>query len=158
LVSYGRAKPTALLVNTSRAALVEPDALVHALRAGRPAMAAVDVYEAEPVTDPAYPLFAMQNVVCTPHIEYVSRDEYEIQFADIFDQASHTPEVRRAMSSIRKSSRAQRCGGGDGSTCLHPCDRARGLAEDPRLDARARLADEPGTRGASTLQGPKASR
>jgi D-3-phosphoglycerate dehydrogenase len=79
-------KPTALLVNTSRAGLIEPDALVNALRAGRPAMAAVDVYEIEPVLDTAYPLLAMDNVVCTPHIGYVTRDEYEMQFADIFDQ------------------------------------------------------------------------
>jgi D-3-phosphoglycerate dehydrogenase / 2-oxoglutarate reductase len=81
-----RMKPTALLVNTSRAGLIEPDALVNALRAGRPAMAAVDVYEAEPVLDTAYPLLAMDNVVCTPHIGYVTRDEYEMQFVDIFDQ------------------------------------------------------------------------
>jgi len=81
-----RMKPTALLVNTSRAGLIEPAALVGALCAGRPAMAAVDVYEFEPVLDPAYPLLTMENVVCTPHIGYVSRDEYEIQFADIFDQ------------------------------------------------------------------------
>ena len=79
-------KPTALLVNTSRAGLIEPDALVNALRAGRPGMAAVDVYESEPVLDPKDPLLAMDNVVCTPHIGYVSRDEYEIQFADVFDQ------------------------------------------------------------------------
>jgi D-3-phosphoglycerate dehydrogenase / 2-oxoglutarate reductase len=81
-----RMKPTALLVNTSRAPLIEPGALVHALRAGRPGMAAVDVYEEEPVLDSAHPLLLMENVVCTPHIGYVSRDEYEIQFADIFDQ------------------------------------------------------------------------
>ena len=81
-----RMKPTALLVNTSRAGLIEPNALVKALRAGRPGMAAVDVYESEPVLDPNHPLLAMENVVCTPHIGYVSRDEYEIQFADIFDQ------------------------------------------------------------------------
>ena len=81
-----RMKPTALLVNTSRAALVAPGALLAALKAGRPGMAAVDVYESEPVRDPAYPLFALDNAVCTPHIGYVTRDEYEIQFADIFDQ------------------------------------------------------------------------
>lgn len=81
-----RMKPTALLVNTSRAGLIEPDALVNALRAGRPAMAAVDVYESEPVLDPTYPLLTLENAVCTPHIGYVSRDEYELQFADIFDQ------------------------------------------------------------------------
>jgi D-3-phosphoglycerate dehydrogenase len=81
-----RMKPTALFVNTSRAPLVEPGALVTALRAGRPAMAAVDVYESEPLTDTSHPLLTLPNVVCTPHIGYVSRDEYEIQFADIFDQ------------------------------------------------------------------------
>ena len=79
-------KGTALLVNTSRAPLIEPDALVEALRAGRPGMAAVDVYEEEPLQNPGHPLLKMDNVVCTPHIGYVTRDEYEIQFADIFDQ------------------------------------------------------------------------
>ena len=79
-------KPTALLVNTSRAPLIEPEALVEALRAGRPGMAAVDVFEDEPVRDGRHPLLAMEHVVCTPHIGYVTRDEYEIQFADIFDQ------------------------------------------------------------------------
>src|SRR5947208_10180640 len=61
-----RMKPTALLVNTSRAALIEPGALVTALRNGRPGMAAVDVYEDEPVLDPNHPLLGMDNVVCTP--------------------------------------------------------------------------------------------
>jgi len=79
-------KPTALLVNTSRAPLIEPGALVDALRAGRPGMAAVDVYDEEPVGDPRHPLLTMDNVVCTPHIGYVTRDEYEIQFSDIFEQ------------------------------------------------------------------------
>jgi len=89
IVSAGdlaRMKPTALLVNTSRAPLIEPGALIAALKTGRPGMAAVDVYEDEPVLDPRYPLFAMDNVVCTPHIGYVTRDEYEVQFSDIFDQ------------------------------------------------------------------------
>jgi D-3-phosphoglycerate dehydrogenase len=81
-----RMKPTALLVNTSRAPLIEPNALVNALRAGRPGMAAVDVFEKEPLRDTNDPLLTMDNVVCTPHIGYVSRDEYEIQFTDIFDQ------------------------------------------------------------------------
>jgi D-3-phosphoglycerate dehydrogenase len=81
-----RMKPTALLVNTSRAPLIAPGALVNALRAGCPGLAAVDVYEDEPVRDPAHPLLTMNNVVCTPHLGYVSRDEYEIQFADIFEQ------------------------------------------------------------------------
>ena len=81
-----RMKPTALIVNTSRAGLIEPGALVAALQAGRPGMAAVDVYEVEPVLDIHHPLLAMENVVCTPHIGYVTREEYEIQFADIFEQ------------------------------------------------------------------------
>jgi D-3-phosphoglycerate dehydrogenase len=81
-----RMKPTALLVNTSRAPLIAPGALAEALKAGRPGMAAVDVYESEPLRDPQHPLLMMDNVVCTPHIGYVSREEYELQFADIFDQ------------------------------------------------------------------------
>ena len=81
-----RMKPSALLVNTSRAPLIEPGALVAALRSGRPGMAAVDVYEQEPLTDPADPLLLLPTVLATPHIGYVTRDEYEIQFADIFDQ------------------------------------------------------------------------
>lgn len=81
-----RMKPTALLVNTSRAPLIEPGALVAALQAGRPGFAAVDVYEEEPVTDPGHPLLAINEVVATPHIGYVSREEYEIQFSEIFDQ------------------------------------------------------------------------
>jgi len=82
----GRMKTTALIVNTSRAPLIAPGALVSALKAGRPGMAAVDVYEDEPLTDIRHPLLIMDNVVCTPHIGYVTREEYEIQFADIFDQ------------------------------------------------------------------------
>src|SRR5271169_4375835 len=81
-----RMKPTALIVNTSRAPLIEPGALVAALKAGRPGMAAVDVYEEEPVRDTGHPLLNMPNVICTPHIGYVSREEYETQFIDIFDQ------------------------------------------------------------------------
>jgi D-3-phosphoglycerate dehydrogenase len=81
-----RMKPGALFVNTSRAGLVEPDALVAGLRAGSPAAAAVDVYEQEPLLDTGHPLLNMPNVVCTPHIGFVTREEYEVQFADIFDQ------------------------------------------------------------------------
>jgi len=80
-----RMKPNALLVNTSRAGLIEPGALAAALRDGRPGSAAIDVFEQEPVLG-EHPLFAFPNVVCTPHIGYVTKDEYEIQFADIFDQ------------------------------------------------------------------------
>jgi len=81
-----RMKETALLVNTSRAPLIEPGALVAALRAGRPGLAAVDVYEQEPLTDPTDPLLLLPNVLATPHIGYVTREEYETQFSDIFDQ------------------------------------------------------------------------
>ena len=89
-----RMKPGALLVNTSRAELIAPGALAAALRAGRPGMAAVDVYEEAPLSDTAHPLLAMDNVVCTPHIGYVSRDEYEIQFTDVFGQIAAYHEGR----------------------------------------------------------------
>lgn len=82
----GRMKPDAMLVNTSRAGLIAPGALVAALQAGRPGAAAVDVFEEEPVLGGNHPLLGMPNVICTPHIGYVSRDEYEVQFSDIFDQ------------------------------------------------------------------------
>lgn len=81
-----RMKPTALIVNTSRAPLIEPGALVNALRAGRPGMAAIDVYEEEPLLDTRHPLLALDNVVCTPHLGYVERNAYESQFSEIFDQ------------------------------------------------------------------------
>jgi len=83
-----RMKPTALLVNTSRAALIQPGALVAALQAGRPGMAALDVFDEEPVRDPHHPLLTMDNVLCTPHIGYVTREEWEVQFSDIFDQVN----------------------------------------------------------------------
>ena len=86
VTDLARMKPTALLVNTSRAGLIEPGALVDALLAGRPGMAAVDVYDDEPLLDTTHPLLTMNNVVCTPHIGYVTRDEWEVQFADVFDQ------------------------------------------------------------------------
>jgi D-3-phosphoglycerate dehydrogenase len=77
-------KPSALLVNTARADLIEPHALVEALRAGRPGFAAVDVYESEPVEDS--PLLHMENVVCTPHLGFVEKDSYEGYFGTAFDQ------------------------------------------------------------------------
>ena len=79
-----RMRPTAMLVNTSRAPLIEPGALVAALRAGRPGCAAVDVFEDEPMRDPDLPLLQFEQVVATPHIGYVTREEYETQFSDIF--------------------------------------------------------------------------
>jgi D-3-phosphoglycerate dehydrogenase / 2-oxoglutarate reductase len=81
-----RMKPSALLVNTSRAQLIAPGALVAALKTGCPGMAAVDVFEEEPLRDTAHPLLNMANVVCTPHLGYVSREEYELAFTDIFAQ------------------------------------------------------------------------
>jgi D-3-phosphoglycerate dehydrogenase len=86
LEDLARMKPSAILVNTSRAGLIGPGVLLEALRAGRPGYAAVDVFEKEPLRDTADPLLNMDNVVATPHIGYVSRDEYEIQFSDVFDQ------------------------------------------------------------------------
>ena len=81
-----RMKTSAVLVNTSRAQLVAPGALVAALKAGRPGMAAVDVYEEEPIRDAGHPLLTLDNVVCTPHIGYVTREGLQAQFSDVFEQ------------------------------------------------------------------------
>jgi len=81
-----RMKPSALFVNTSRAGLVVPGALEAALRAGRPGMAAVDVYEEEPVLGGKHPLLAMDNVICAPHLGYVEYDGLQHMFSNIFDQ------------------------------------------------------------------------
>lgn len=78
-------KSTALLVNTSRAELIEPRALAAALRRGRPGFGAVDVYEEEPLTESDHPLLKMANVLCTPHLGYVEKDSYELYFAQAFD-------------------------------------------------------------------------
>jgi len=79
-----RMKPTALLVNTSRAELIEDGALVSALNRGRPGMAAVDVFESEPILQ-GHPLLRLENAVCTPHIGYVEQDSYEAYFGAAFD-------------------------------------------------------------------------
>lgn len=93
-----RMKDTALFVNTSRAELVEPDALAPALRRGRPGFAAVDVFEAEPVLGADHPLLALPNALCTPHIGFVEHDNYEQYYGDAFDNilnfaAGHTHGV-----------------------------------------------------------------
>jgi D-3-phosphoglycerate dehydrogenase / 2-oxoglutarate reductase len=85
-IDLARMKPSSLFVNTSRAGLVAPGALVDALERGRPGMAAIDVYDQEPLTDVNDRLLRMDNVVCTPHVGYVTTDEWEIHFADVFDQ------------------------------------------------------------------------
>lgn len=79
-------KPSALLVNTSRSGLIEPGALEAALKAGRPGGAAVDVFDEEPIRHTEHPLFALDNVVATPHIGYVTREDFEVQFAGVFEQ------------------------------------------------------------------------
>ena len=84
LADLGRMKPTALLVNTSRAELIEPDALVIALNRGRPGMAAVDVFESEPILQ-GHALLRLENCICTPHIGYVEQDSYELYFNAAFD-------------------------------------------------------------------------
>ena len=77
-------KPTALFVNTSRAELVVDHALVSALNKGRPGLAAVDVFEAEPILQ-GHPLLRLENAICTPHIGYVEQDSYELYFGSAFD-------------------------------------------------------------------------
>ena len=79
-----RMKPTSLLVNTSRAELIEEGALVSALNRGHPGMAAVDVFETEPILQ-GHPLLRLENAVCTPHIGYVEQDSYELYFGAAFD-------------------------------------------------------------------------
>jgi D-3-phosphoglycerate dehydrogenase len=77
-------KPTSLLVNTSRAELIESDALIAALNRGRPGMAAVDVFESEPILQ-GHALLRLENCICTPHIGYVEQDSYELYFGAAFD-------------------------------------------------------------------------
>jgi len=84
-VDLARMKPTALIVNTSRAPIIEEGALVAALKEGRPGFGAVDVYENEPVLNGEHPLLKMDNVVCTPHLGYVERDTYEKYYGAAID-------------------------------------------------------------------------
>ncbi len=75
-----------VFVNTSRAGLIVPGALLDALKNGRPGKAAIDVFDTEPLTDPSDPLLAHPNLIPTPHIGFVTEDEFDLQFSDIFDQ------------------------------------------------------------------------
>ena len=84
LDDLARMKPTALLVNTSRAELIEPEALISALNRGRPGMAAVDVFETEPILQ-GHALLRIENCICTPHIGYVEQNSYEMYFGAAFD-------------------------------------------------------------------------
>ncbi|QHE76422.1 D-2-hydroxyacid dehydrogenase family protein [Hydrogenophaga sp. PBL-H3] len=84
LEDLGRMKPTSLLVNTSRAELIEPEALLASLNRGRPGLAAVDVFESEPILQ-GHALLRLENCICTPHIGYVEQDSYEQYFSSAFD-------------------------------------------------------------------------
>ena len=87
-VDFAAMQPGSLFVNTSRAGLVEPGALVEALSNGRPGKAAVDVFESEPLVDPNDPLLSHPNLIATPHIGFVTEDEFNLQFSEIFDQVN----------------------------------------------------------------------
>ena len=108
-----RMKPSALFVNTSRAELVQPDALERALRNGRPGFAAVDVFEEEPILGARHPLLKLPNALCTPHIGFVERDNYEAYYGGAFDNIARfaagehvdlaNPEVMQHERQKRKS-------------------------------------------------------
>ncbi len=83
---FGAMQPYACFINTSRAGLIEPNALETALANGNPCCAAIDVFETEPLNNPSHPLLKNPNVIATPHIGYVTEDEFDLQFSDIFDQ------------------------------------------------------------------------
>lgn len=85
---FSQMQPGAMFVNTSRAGLIAPGALLDALNAGRPGKAAIDVFDTEPLTDPNDPLLSHPNLIATPHIGFVTEDEFDLQFADIFDQVN----------------------------------------------------------------------
>ncbi len=85
---FAAMRPDALFINTSRAGLLEPNALLNALNAGCPGTAAIDVFDNEPLTDPTDPLLAHPNLIATPHIGFVTEDEFDLQFSDIFDQVN----------------------------------------------------------------------
>jgi D-3-phosphoglycerate dehydrogenase len=84
LDDLSRMKPTSLFVNTSRAELLQPDVLISALNRGRPGLAAVDVFETEPILQ-GHALLRLESCICTPHIGYVEQDSYELYFGAAFD-------------------------------------------------------------------------
>jgi D-3-phosphoglycerate dehydrogenase len=97
----GRMKPSALFVNTARAELVEPGALLASLREGRPGFAALDVYEEEPVPRD-HPLLAMSNVLCTPHLGWAEFDNFELYFGECFQQIAEWGENQTPARSFGK--------------------------------------------------------
>ncbi len=107
LEDLSRMKPTALFVNTSRAELVEPDALIASLNRGRPGMAAIDVFESEPILQ-GHALLRLENCICTPHIGYVEQESYELYFGAAFEnvvnfiQGQPTQVVNPAAIQVRR--------------------------------------------------------
>src|SRR5262249_26813985 len=102
-----RMKPTALIVNTSRAELIAPDALLTALKAGRPGYAAVDVYEQEPIVNGDHPFLKMNNVLCTPHLGWAEWDNFELYFGECFEQIvafEHGREMRLINPQVKARS------------------------------------------------------
>lgn len=85
---FAAMQPGSLFVNTSRAGLIAPGALLEGLNQSRPGKAAIDVFDTEPLTDPSDPLLSHPNLIATPHIGFVTEDEFDLQFADIFDQVN----------------------------------------------------------------------
>ncbi|WP_424931847.1 D-2-hydroxyacid dehydrogenase family protein [Amaricoccus macauensis] len=85
---FAAMQPGAVFVNTSRAGLIAPGALLAALEAGRPGMAAIDVFDTEPMTDPTDPFLSHPRLIATPHIGFVTEDEFDLQFSDIFEQVA----------------------------------------------------------------------
>jgi D-3-phosphoglycerate dehydrogenase len=99
-----RLKPTALIVNTSRAELIQPGVLLAALRSGRPGYAAVDVYEQEPILHGDHPFLSMPNVICTPHLGWAEWDNFELYYSEAFEQIAAFAEgkpLRRANPDVK---------------------------------------------------------